>query len=115
VSRLFVELYLDENVSVLVAQLVRSHGFAATTTQEAGQAGKSDPEQLAYATSRRWAILTYNRVDFERLAAQYFTTGQTHCGIIIAVRRSPQEIARRLLAILNAVTADEMEHQLRYI
>jgi hypothetical protein len=44
VSRLFVELYLDENVSVLVAQLVRARGFAATTTQEAGQAGKSDPE-----------------------------------------------------------------------
>jgi predicted nuclease of predicted toxin-antitoxin system len=115
VSRLFVELYLDENVSVLVAQLVRARGFAATTTQEAGQAGKSDPEQLAYATSRRWAILTHNRVDFERLAAQHFTTGQTHCGIIIAVRRSPYEIVRRLMEILNHVTADEIENQVRYI
>jgi predicted nuclease of predicted toxin-antitoxin system len=115
VSRLFVELYLDENVSVLVAQLVRARGFAATTTQEAGQAGKSDPEQLAYATSRRWTILTHNRVDFERLAAQYFTTGQTHCGIIIAVRRSPYQIVRRLMELLNHVTADEIENQLRYI
>lgn len=114
-SRLFVELYLDENVSVLVAQLVRARGFAATTTREAGQAGKSDPEQLAYGASRRWTILTHNRVDFERLAAQYFDTGQTHCGIIVAVRRPPYELARRLLAILNQVMADEIENQLRYI
>ena len=31
------------------------------------------------------------------------------------VRRSPYEIVRRLLIILNHVTADEMENQLRYI
>jgi hypothetical protein len=31
------------------------------------------------------------------------------------VRRSPQEIAARLLVILNDTTADEMENQLRYI
>jgi hypothetical protein len=54
-------------------------------------------------------------VDFERLAAQYFTTGQTHCGIIIAVRRSPYQIVRRLMELLNHVTADEIENQLRYI
>jgi hypothetical protein len=35
--------------------------------------------------------------------------------IIIAVRRSPYEIVRRLLAILNHVPADEMKNQLRYI
>jgi hypothetical protein len=38
-----------------------------------------------------------------------------HYGIIFAVRRPPQEIARRLLVILNQVTADEMENQVRYI
>jgi hypothetical protein len=35
-SRLFIELYLDEDVSVLVAKLVRALGFEAITTQEAG-------------------------------------------------------------------------------
>jgi hypothetical protein len=115
VSRLFVELYLDEDVSALVARLVRARGFTATTTQEAGQEGKSDPEQLAYVASRRWTILTHSRVDFERLAAEYFTTGQTHSGIIIAMRRPPHELCRRLLAMLNQVTADEIENQVRYI
>ena len=38
-----------------------------------------------------------------------------HYGVIFAVRRSPQEIAQRLLAILNQVTSDEMQNQVRYI
>jgi hypothetical protein len=38
-----------------------------------------------------------------------------HYGVIFAVRRSPQEIAQRLLVILNQVTADEMQNQVRYI
>jgi len=36
-------------------------------------------------------------------------------GIIIAVRRPPYEIVRRLSLILNQVTADEIQNQLRYI
>ena len=48
-SQLFIELYLDEDVDVLIADLVRARGFAATTTQEAGNTGKGDEEQLAYA------------------------------------------------------------------
>ena len=114
-TRLFIELYLDEDVDVLVADLVRARGFQAITTQAAGRIRKNDVEQLAYAVSQQKTLFTHNRADFEVLAQQYLTTGQTHYGIMIAVRRSPYEIARRLLTILNRVTADEMENQLRYI
>ncbi len=41
--------------------------------------------------------------------------GQTHGGIIIAVRRKPHDILNRLLAIINHVTSDEMQDQIRYI
>jgi hypothetical protein len=114
-SRLFIELYLDEDVSILVARLVCSRGFIATTAHDEGLLGRNDAEQLAYAAGRGMTLLTHNRADFEALARDYATNGQTHCGIIIAVRRTPYEIARRLLAILNQVTADEIENQLRYI
>lgn len=69
----------------MVADLLRARGFSATTTQEAGQIGKSDAEQLAYAASRNKALLTHNRADFEMLAKEYFSTGKTHSGIIVAV------------------------------
>jgi Domain of unknown function (DUF5615) len=114
-SRLFIELYLDEDVSVLVAHLVCARGFVAKTAHDEGLLGRSDAEQLAYAVSRQMTLLTHNRADFEALARVYLANGQTHHGIIIAVRRTPHEITQRLLAILNQVTADEMENQLRYI
>lgn len=114
-SSLFIELYTDEDVSVLVAQLVSARGFSATTARECGQLGKGDAEQLEYAVSERKALLTHNRADFEALAQEYFEKGLTHYGIIIAVRRSPYEIVERVLEILNQVTADEMVNQIYYI
>ncbi|MDJ0682846.1 MAG: DUF5615 family PIN-like protein [Xenococcaceae cyanobacterium MO_167.B52] len=75
----------------------------------------SDAEQLAYAVSQQRALVTHNHSDFEKLIQTYFATEQKHYGVILAVRRPPQAIAQRLLAILNHVTADEMENQVRYI
>jgi len=115
VSKLFIEIYLDENVHVLIAKIVQSHGFKAVTMQEVGHRGTSDPEQLKYANDQGYAILTHNRVDFEELAKDCFASGKNHSGIIIAADNSPQEIARRLIAILNDLTADEMKNQIIYI
>lgn len=114
-SSLFICLYLDEDVNVLVADLLQARGFDVITTRDAGQLQATDAEQLAYAVSQARTLVTHNRTDFEELAQNYFDSGQMHYGVIFAVRRSPQEIAQRLLAILNQVTSDEMENQVRYI
>ncbi len=114
-KQLFIDLYLDEDVDVLVSGLVRARGFGAMTTQEAEQLGKTDAEQLAFAASRHKTLLTHNRVHFEALARQYFEEKKTHSGIIIAVRRKPQELSSRALILLNTFTADEIENQIKYI
>lgn len=114
-SRLFIELYLDEDVSALVAGLLRARGFDVETTHDARRTAADDAEQLAYAVSRRRALLTHNRDDFVRLAKDYFAAGRKHHGIIVAVRRPPHEMMRRLLLILNQNTADELENQVIYI
>ena len=114
-NRLFIEFYLDEDVSILVADLIRARGFVITTTREEGQGGSGDAEQLAHAVKRRTTLVTHNRTDFEFLARQYFNSDLKHYGIVIAVRRPAHEIARRLLVILNQVTADEIENQVRYV
>ncbi len=114
-SDIFIHVYLDEDVDVLVASLLRSRGFNATTAQQAKQLGRADAEQLEYATSQGAAILTHNRTDFEDLARAYFDTGKSHSGIIVAVRKPYTGIVRRLLTILDSATADEMENQILYI
>ena len=114
-SNIFIHVYLDEDVDVLIAELLRARGFSATTTQQSRQLGKTDAEQLEFATSLGATILTHNRTDFEDLAQQYFGANKSHSGIIVAVRRPYTEVVRRLLAILDTTTADEMENQILYI
>jgi len=114
-SQLFVALYLDEDVDVLIASLLNARGFSATTTLKANNIGADDSSQLEFAASHSMAMVTHNRLDFERLVAEKFSAGKSHGGVIIAVRRPPHEIAKRLLAIINQNTADEMNNQLIYI
>lgn len=114
-SELYARLYLDEDVDTVIADLMRSRNFEVVTTNDAGRKGKSDSEQLEYAVSRKFVIVTHNRVDFEQLAQQYFADNRTHHGIIIAVQRLPADIAKRLAEKLNDFTADEMIDQIIYI
>jgi predicted nuclease of predicted toxin-antitoxin system len=115
VNRLFIEIYLDEDVHVLIAELLERRGFSAVTTRDAGNLGLNDSAQLAYAVQHGRAILTHNRSDFERLAVEYFEAGIDHHGIILAVHRTPFEIVNRAVKLLNQVTADEMLNQLKYL
>lgn len=114
-NQLFATLYFDEDVSVLVSRLVRARGFTTLTTHEAQQNGAPDAGQLEFATERGMAILTHNRSDFERLAHDYINGGKQHHGMIIAVRRPPYELARRVLTVLNRFTADEMIDQVLFL
>ena len=114
-DKLFIEIYLDEDVNILIADLIRSRGFVVKTTQEAGNLGKTDYEQFECAKSQKLVLLTHNRVDFERIAQEHFASNKTHYGLIIASRHSPQEIVQRLLKTLNTFTADEMKNQIIYI
>ncbi len=114
-KRLFIKLYLDEDVDVVIAAMLRARGFGVTTTQAEGNLGAADATQLAHAADKQMAVLTHNRQDFERLFEDCASSGRSHSGIIVAFRRPAREIVRRLIVILNSVTADEMDNQIRYV
>ena len=115
-SSLFIRLYLDEDVSVFVAQLLRPHGFEILTTREAKNLGCSDVAQLQFAAAHQHTILTHNRCDYERLHEAALIEQRLHSGILIANRRASDfELARRIMTVLNTFTADEMTNQLLYI
>lgn len=106
--KLFAELYLDEDVDVLLVRLVRARGLAAQTTLEADNLGATDTEQLAYASAQGLVMLTHNRGDFENLHRQWEAEERPHAGILVAVRRPPYEIATRRLQ-RRAVPAELVE------
>ena len=72
-------LYLDEDSmdQSLVAAL-RARGVDVITATEAGMLGRSDSEQLDYATGQGRMLYTFNRGDFYRLHTQYLTEGKSH-------------------------------------
>ena len=94
---------------------LRTRGFDVLSAREAGALGKSDDEQMLYAVSLRRAVVTHNRVDFEKQHRRFLEGGMKHYGVIIAKRRKDTEVVTNLLALLDAVTAEEMQNQLRYI
>ena len=108
-------VYLDEDVDVLLAALLRARGFEVVHTVDEGQVGNSDNAQLRYSTENSRAILTHNRVHFEALATEWCGRGESHAGIIVASRRPVHDLARRALSLLSAVKAEQLENQIRYI
>lgn len=109
---IFAKVYLDENVDILVAKLLLARGFEATTTCERGMLGQA---QLAYTASLKYCLLTYNKVDFEKLHLVYMSENKKHSGIIICPEKNAYEVVERVVIILDTLTADEIANQLLYV
>jgi len=112
---LFIRLYLDEDVFKDVAPALRARGFDATSVHELGHYGWPDREHLAYAAAEEQAIFTFNAADYVALHRRYLAEGKPHARIIVSKQYPIRETLRRLLDLLNRVTADEMQNQLWWI
>lgn len=111
---IFAALYTDEDMSALVATLLRSRGLDVTTVPEQATLGKTDSEQLEFATSLNRCILTHNRIDFERLHLQYMEENRQHAGIIVVPQKNAYEVARRIGILVSALLVDNIRNQLLY-
>lgn len=114
-SHLFIRLYLDEDVHKRVASALRLRRFDVVSAHEVGRWGLSDAEQLTYAATAGRALFTYNTPDYLRLHLDWLQRGQEHYGIIVSDQLPIGETVRRLLNLLNRVTADEIRNQIRWL
>jgi uncharacterized protein with PIN domain len=78
-----VTLYLDEDLSPRVAELLRQRGFDAVSAHEAGHAGDRDPEQLRFATREGRCLVTRNVADFVEIVRDLVNRQESHAGIIL--------------------------------
>ncbi|MDB9397233.1 DUF5615 family PIN-like protein [Microcystis aeruginosa] len=111
---IFASLYRDEDMSALVATLLRSRGLDVTTVPEQSTLGKTDSEQLEFAASLGRCLVTHNRVDFERLHLQFIEEGREHCGIIVVPQKTAYEVVQRVGILVNTLTVDSINNQLLY-
>ena len=112
---LFVRLYIDEDVHKGVSPALRRHGYDALNVRDANRCGFSDAEQLAYAVEEGRTLFSFNATDYTALHLEYLAQGQEHAGIIISKQVPISEAVRRLLVLLDQVSADEIRNQLRWL
>jgi hypothetical protein len=111
-----IKTYLDEDVHPYIAAALRLRGREALTTEEAGRRGRGDPDQISFATSQEYTILTYNSNDYPRLHYDILVNGGgTHAGIILATQEDPRRNIRALFNLLNILSAEEIRNQLVYL
>jgi hypothetical protein len=78
----------------------------------------SDDAQLTYASENGMAILTYNAQDFIPLAQAWYLAGRKHAGLILSEQFSQRqfgELLRRVLRLLNSLTADELYNHIIFL
>lgn len=115
--KLFVAVYADADVHGDLAAEIRARGYDAVSALELEkeQRGLDDEAQLEYASSQGRAILTHNQRHFEPLHRKWLSKGHDHAGIILSVQIPIGELLKRMLRLLDQVTAEEMRNNLRYL
>ena len=115
VTDLYIRLYLDEDVHGDLGKALRQQGYDVLTANEAQKKGLLDRQQLEFATEQNRAIFTFNKVDFIELHLQYLAGARSHSGIIVSRQIPIKEVIRRLLLLLDRVTAEEIQGQLYWL
>ena len=111
--------YLDEDFQGTARRTALAHaGFHVLTSGSAGMNGRTDLEQLRFATAGNRLIVTHNQGDFVELHGELMNRGEQHGGICI-VRKvdafGPGEIARRLLALQSVFAETGTRDQLLFL
>ena len=109
------KLHLNEHLSPRLAEQLRGHGFDVTSTLGSNMVGADDDEQLAYAASNQRAIVTFNHKDFVVLHLNYAAEGKVHWGIVLSTVETMDVLRRRLLRLLNTVSAEELKNQMHWL
>jgi predicted nuclease of predicted toxin-antitoxin system len=108
-------LYLDENVSPVVAQILASRKFDVLTACDAGMLRRSDPDQLAFAASVGRCLVSQNVADFVPVHAAWMHAKREHAGILLNVHDpKPSVLASKILKRLARETAASATSQLLY-
>lgn len=100
-----LRLYLDEDISPVVGELLRRRGLDTVSAHDVGALKLSDEEQLERATADNRAIVSYNYIDFNLLAVHYFESDRRHAGILVAYRQFTNDQADALAESIRAFLA----------
>lgn len=110
-----ITLYLDEYVPFSFAEALVNRGVNILTTQDAGNKGNSDLDQIIFAGTEGRVLLTYNKIDFIKIHHQWMTDHRTHSGIIVSDQLPIGTLLRRTMKLWFTVPSVDMENRLVFL
>jgi hypothetical protein len=110
-----ISLLLDEDVHLPLSSALRKRGFDVIHAQESDRKGKTDSEQLEFATENEMCILSYNVRDFVMLHNNYVDLDKEHWGIIISKQLPIGETLTRILKLFQISSKESMKNNLEFL
>ncbi len=78
-----MKFYFGENVPRAIATFLQKRRVDVLTAEQAGNAGLTDHEQLAFAARTRRCLVTFNARHFKVLGDAAILRQQPHAGILL--------------------------------
>lgn len=110
-----IKLYVDEDLTDRLAVTLRSRGYDAVSAHEVNMRGRTDKEQLEYATKHNRVILTRNIKHFVNLQREYYKNGLPHNGIVVTDYLPLRELIRRVTKFLNEKSLTDTKNCLDWL
>lgn len=110
-----IKLYLDEDVPLAFTLALLNRGVDVITTQQVGNIGFSDTEQLAFAAKEQRTIFSHNRRDFISLHNEYLSLGKEHSGIIVSDQLPIGLLLKRFMKLWFSLNASEMKGRVEFL
>ena len=113
-----IRFYADEDAAEhAVMEGLRQREVNVLTVLEADRGEETDEEQLEFAATEGRVLYSLNVEHFCRLHHEFLSAGRHHAGIVVIPRHrySIGEKIRRLLSMVETLTAEEMRDRLEYL
>lgn len=104
-------------MSRALVQALTARGIDVESALNAGMVEIEDQLHLEYAARNGRVLYSANVRDFHRLHYEFLRDGRSHSGIILVPQQyySVGEQLRRLLRLMAAKSAEDMEGQLEFL
>ena len=113
-----IRLYFDEDSSDHdLLNALRLRGIDVAAASEAGMRAQPDEDQLRWTTAHDRVLYTSNRRDFFRIHSEWVRKGESHAGLILGAQQrfSVGEQMRRLLRLINTLSAEDMRDRVEFL
>lgn len=111
-----IRLYLDEDtLSRALISALTARNVDILSAHVAGLISVPDEEHLRFAASVGRALFTFNIRDYGRLHTEWLSIDRHHAGIIVSDQVQVGQLIRRLLRLLDGLSAIDMRDRLEFL